>query len=47
MDTKGSADQISKEGGFETRPYDSQLFFAPFAVNTPNPNLYSVISARS
>jgi len=31
------------EGGFQTRPYKSRFFFAPFAffaANTPNPNLF-------
>jgi hypothetical protein len=29
------------EGGFQTRPYNSEIFFAPFAlfaVNSPVPN---------
>ena len=33
------------EGGFQTRPYESRFFFAffaPFAVNTPNPNFFYV-----
>jgi hypothetical protein len=31
-----------KEGGFQTRPYSSEILFALFAVfaaNTPNPTL--------
>ncbi len=32
-------ERFGGEGGFQTRPYESCLFFAPFAlpINTPNP----------